>query len=82
MTNQFEAIDVAALDSVSGGVDWSATHTVLTQALGCAGGGAMIGAMTSGPVGAAIGGIGAGAACGATAYLAMKQQAEQAAPQK
>ena len=82
MTNPFETIDVATLDDVNGGVDWSATHTVLTQGLACAGGGAMIGAMTSGPVGAAIGGIGAGAACATTAYLAMKQQAQQAAPQK
>lgn len=80
MTNHFETIDVATLDSVSGGVDWGATHTVLTQGLGCAGGGAMIGAMTSGPIGAMVGAGVAGAACAATSYLAMKQQAQQAAP--
>jgi hypothetical protein len=87
MTNELETIDPGSLDSINGGVDWGVAHTVLTQGLGCAGGGAMIGAMTSGPVGAAIGAGVAGTACAATSYLAMKEQAQQpqsaqAAPQK
>jgi hypothetical protein len=77
MTKQLDTIDLATLDTVNGGVDWGATHTVLTQGLGCAGGGAMIGAMTFGPVGAMVGAGVAGAACAGTSYLAMKQQAQQ-----
>ncbi len=82
MTSHFQTIDDATLDHVTGGIDWGAAHTVVTQGLSCAGGGAMIGAMAYGPVGAAVGAVGAGAACAGTAYMAMKQQAQQAQPPK
>jgi hypothetical protein len=92
MNNQLETIEHDILDDVCGGIDWGATHTVLTQALACAGGGAMVGGSVSGPyapIGAAVGAAVAGTACAATSYLAMRQQAQQppaspqpAAPQK
>ena len=78
---ELQTIESAALDNVNGGVDWGMAHTVLTQGLSCAGGGALIGGMVQGPWGAAIGGIGAGAACASTAYLAMKQAQQQQSPQ-
>ncbi|HEY5927320.1 MAG TPA: hypothetical protein VIV11_36785 [Kofleriaceae bacterium] len=89
MTSQLETIDITVLDAICGGqqaaaqsnngeFDWGMAHTVLTQGLSCAGGGALIGAMTGGGVpGAIIGGVGAGAACATTSYMAMRQQAQQ-----
>jgi uncharacterized membrane protein YebE (DUF533 family) len=74
---ELQTIEIETLDNVTGGVDYGMAHTVLTQALSCAGGGALIGGMTSGPVGAGVGAVLGGAACGATSYLAMKQQEQQ-----
>lgn len=70
-------IDQAELESVTGGVDWSAVNAAVMQGISCAGGGAMVGGMVAGPLGAGIGAASAGAACAGTAYLATRQQQQQ-----
>ncbi len=73
-------IDQAELESVTGGVDWSAVNAAVMQGISCAGGGAMVGGMVAGPLGAGIGAASAGAACAGTAYLATRQQQQLQQP--
>lgn len=77
-----QTIDEAELDSVTGGLDWGAVNTAVIQGVSCAGGGALVGSMIAGPTGAAVGAVGAGAACATTSYLAARQQAQPPEPQR
>jgi hypothetical protein len=71
-------IELDTLEAVTGGfVDFGTLHTVIKEASSCAMLGLMPGMMTGNPRRMAIGGLGAGALCAATAYGALRQQGQQ-----